>query len=114
MDDREYKVVITQSGKLDIQEKKRYILEQFKYRECAENFSRKIKKAIGELNTFPTGYNATGFKYRDYDIYLKPCESYLIFYTVDENIRTVTILRIMQDGMNWKYIISQWLKENCI
>lgn len=109
---RRYKVVISQSAKLDIKEKKRYILQQFKYREYAENFSEKIKKAVLRLDTLPTGYHATGFQYRGYNIYLKPCESYLIFYTVDEEKKIVTILRVMQDGMDWQYIVHKWLKEN--
>ena len=43
MENRKYKVVISQSGKLDVKEKKKYILQQFKYREYAENFSKKNK-----------------------------------------------------------------------
>ena len=105
-------VVIAQSGKLDVKEKKKYILQQFKYREYAENFSKKIKKAVLALDTLPTGYNTTGFRYRGYDIYMKPCESYLLFYTVDEAVKTVTVLRVMQDGMDWQYIINRWLREN--
>ena len=112
MDNKKYKVVIAQSGKLDVKEKKKYILQQFKYREYAENFSKKIKKAVLALDTLPTGYNTTGFRYRGYDIYMKPCESYLLFYTVDEAVKTVTVLRVMQDGMDWQYIINRWLREN--
>ena len=72
MENKKYKVVIAQSGKLDVKEKKKYILQQFKYREYAENFSKKIKKAVLALDTLPTGYNTTGFRYRGYDIYMKP------------------------------------------
>ena len=95
MENKKYKVVIAQSGKLDVKEKKKYILQQFKYREYAENFSKKIKKAVLALDTLPTGYNTTGFRYRGYDIYMKPCESYLLFYTVDEAVKTVTVLRVI-------------------
>ena len=37
---------------------------------------------------------------------MKPCEFYLLFYTVDEAVKTVTVLRVMQDGMDWQYIIK--------
>ena len=67
------------------------------------NFTRKMKKAALELNTFPAGYDKTGFQYREVDIYLKPYHAYLLFYTIDEVSRTVTVLRVMQDGMNWMY-----------
>ena len=48
-----YKVVIAESGKRDIKEKKKYILDNFKYRELGENFSRKMMKAALELEYFP-------------------------------------------------------------
>ena len=36
--DKRYKVVIAQSGKIDVKNKKHYIIQNFKYREYAENF----------------------------------------------------------------------------
>ena len=48
---KRYKVVISQSGKNDVKNKKRYIIQNFKYREYAENFSSRIKKAAEELTT---------------------------------------------------------------
>lgn len=109
---KEYKVVITQSGKADVKEKKKYILLHFKYREYAENFSRKIKKAAKQLKRFPTGHEKTGFQYRGYDIYMVPCEDHLLFYTVDEKQAVVFVLRILQDEMNWQYLIQRWVREN--
>lgn len=38
---KRYKVVIAQSGKMDVKNKKRYILEKFRYRDYADNFSAK-------------------------------------------------------------------------
>lgn len=39
-----YRVMIAQSGKEDIKERKRYILSKFRYRTLAENFTQKDKK----------------------------------------------------------------------
>lgn len=80
MTDRKYKVVIAQSGKQDVKEKKKYIIQHFKYRE--------------------------------YDIYIEPIENHLLFFIVNEYKSTVTVLRVLQDGMDWQYIIKKWLKEN--
>ena len=55
MENKKYKVVIAQSGKLDVKEKKKYILQQFKYREYAEDFSQKIKKRFLHLIHFRPG-----------------------------------------------------------
>ena len=101
---KRYKVVIAQSGKMDVMNKKRYIIENFKYRDYAQNFSAKIKKAAQELDTLPTGYVTTGFQYRGYDIYMKPTSNHLLFYTVDEENMVVTVLRILQDGIDWEYM----------
>ena len=92
--------------------KKRYIIENFKYRDYAQNFSAKIKKATQELDTLPTGYGATRFQYRGYDIYMKPNSNHLLFYTVDEENMVVTVLRILQDGIDWEYIIRHWIERN--
>lgn len=112
MPNKKYNVLITQSAKIDVKNKKKYILINFKYREYAENYSKKIKSATLQLQHFPTGYEKTGFAYRGYDIYIKPYESYLFFYTVIEQSSTVLVLRILQDGMDWQFIIKRWLQEN--
>lgn len=109
---KRYKVVIAQSGKMDVKNKKRYILEKFKYRDYADNFSARIKKAAMELDMLPTGYGKTGFRYRGYDIYMKPQNNHLLFYTIDEEKKVVIVLRVLQDGMDWEYIIKHWIENN--
>lgn len=106
-----YRVLITEIGKEDVEEKKRYILRNFKYREYADNFSKEIKRAIQGLDTLPDGYGTTGIRYREYDIYLKAYRNYLLFYTEDKDTTTVTVLRILQDGMDWENIIRQWISR---
>jgi len=104
-----YTVILTQSAKEDILNREKYILNNFKYRELAINYSRKMKKAINGLSIMPSGYESTGFIYRGYSICFKPFQTYLIFFTVNDILKTVTVLRVLQDGQNWKYIIKQWL-----
>lgn len=110
--DKRYNVVIAESGKVDIIRKKKYILDSFKYRDYAENYSKNIQKAARELDTFPTAYETSGFMYRGYAIYYYPRVGHLLFFIVDENTRTVTILRVLQDGMDWKSIIEEWIQLN--
>ena len=43
---------------------------------------------------------------------MKPQSNHLLFYTIDERTATVTILRVLQDGMDWEYIIKRWIKRN--
>ena len=105
-----YRVMIAQSGKEDIKERKRYILSKFRYRTLAENFTQKIKKAVQSLDTLPTGYESTGFQHRGYVIYYKPYQTYLLFFIVDDSRKEVIVLRVLQDQQNWKYIIREWIK----
>ena len=107
----EYRIEYTFSSRDDMREMKRYILDTFKYRELGENFTRKMKEAAEGLKTLPTGFNTVGFQYRGYEIHLKPHRTYLFFYVVDEEKKVVTILRVMQDGMDWQFILNQWLKK---
>lgn len=106
-----YKVVLAASAKQDVKDIKKYILRNFKYRELAENFSKKMKKAMQGLDTVPNGYDSTGFMYGEYKIYLKPYNTYLLFFVIDEQEKIVTVLRLMQDGMNWKYTIGKWIQR---
>ena len=43
---------------------------------------------------------------------MKSCEANLLFYTVDETVKIVTVLRVLQDGMDWQNIINRWIREN--
>ena len=112
MQKKKYKIKYTYSSRDDMRRMKKYILDQFKYRELGENFTQKMKNASNGLKTLPNGHNTSGFIYRGYDIYLKPYLTYLFFYIVNEEDATVTILRVLQDGMNWQFIMKQWLAQN--
>lgn len=109
---KRYKVVIAQSAKRDVMEKKNYILQKFRYREYANAYSEKIRKAALSLEGFLGGYPTSGFQYRGYMIYMKSESNHLLFYTINENKNTVTILRILQDGMDWENIINLWITSN--
>jgi plasmid stabilization system protein ParE len=109
---KKYKLEFTYSSRDDMHSMKKYILENFKYRELGENFTRKMKEASNLLKNHPESYDTIGFKYRGYDIHLKPFRTYLFFYVVDDKSHKVTVLRVLQDGMDWKFIIKRWLDDN--
>ncbi len=111
MKDGEFKIVYTFSSKDDIRKMRKYILDTFQYRELGENFIKKMKEATEEIRAFPLSFNAVPFQYRGYAIRLKSYRTYLFFYAVDIEKMTVTVLRVMQDGMDWRFILNQWLKK---
>ena len=85
-----------------LNQQKKYILDTFKYREYAENFSKKIKKAIKALDSFPKGYEATGYVIEGLSVYFKPYSTYLIFFVVEDS--TITVIRVLKDRMYWQAI----------
>lgn len=87
-----------------------YILKTFKYREYAENFSKKIKVAIKALDPFAEGYEKTGFLIEGLEVYYKPYSTYLIFFVVEGT--TVTVIRVLKDRMYWQAIINRIKKIN--
>ena len=57
----EYTINISKDALNDITSIKRYILNTFRYREYAQNFSIKIKKSIQKLKLFPRANKKTEY-----------------------------------------------------
>ena len=107
---KKYKILLSKDALQDIKDNKSYILKNFKYREYAENFSKKIKKAIKELDPFAEGYEKTGFLIEGLEVYYKPYSTYLIFFVVEDTV--VTVVRVLKDRMYWQAIINRMKKLN--
>ena len=107
---KKYKIVLSKDALQDIKNTKTYILKTFKYREYAENFSKKIKTAIKALDPFAEGYEKTGFIMEGLEVYYKPYSTYLIFFVVEGT--TVTVIRVLKDRMYWQAIINRMQKIN--
>lgn len=105
---KKYKIHISKDALLDIKGTKKYILTTFKYREYAENFSRKIMKAIKELDSLPKGYEKTGYVIEGLEIYFRPYSTYLIFFVVEDY--NITVIRVLKDRMYWQSLIRKMQK----
>ena len=105
-----YRVEYTFSAKEDIKSAKKYILDYFRYRQYAESYTKKIKEAEARLRNLPTLPPSIGFYYRGYEIYLMVHKKYLLPYIVDG--KTITVIRVFEDGMDWKRILERWIKQN--
>lgn len=107
---KKYKIILSKDALQDIKSTKAYILKTFKYREYAENFSKKIKAAIKALDPFAEGYEKTGFIIEGLEVYYKPYSTYLIFFVVEG--ATVTVIRVLKDRMYWQAIMNRMKKIN--
>lgn len=99
------KIVLAKDALQDIKNTKSYVLQTFRYREYAENFSRKIKSAIKALDPFAEGYEKTGYNIEGLEIYYKPYSTYLIFFVVED--MTMTVVRVLKDRMYWQAILRK-------
>lgn len=107
---KKYKVVLSKDALQDIKDYKNYILKNFKYREYAENFSKKIKMAIKSLDPFAEGYEKTGCVVEGLEVYYKPHSTYIIFFVIEDS--TVTVIRVLKDRMYWQATINRMKKIN--
>lgn len=91
-----YKILYSPIARADIEGIGDYIANTLCATQAAEELLGKIRRAIDGLQNFPAMGKALtkkarfGMPYRWLRV-----ENYMIFYTVDENARTVTILRVL-------------------
>lgn len=43
---------------------------------------------------------------------MKTYNTYLLFYVINETRKSITIIHVLQESMNWQFIIKRWLREN--
>ena len=107
---KKYTIRFVPSARNDLARMKQYILNEFKYPQYGVNFDNKIKEVSEIIKSSPTSFKATGFTYRGLDIYMRCIKSHLFFYVVDG--KTISVLRVLKDGMNWEYIMKLWIRQN--
>ncbi len=107
---KSYKIRFVPSARSDLARMKKYILNEFRYPQYGANFDRKIREASMAIKNSPTSFKTLEFTYKGLDIYMRCIKTYLFFYVVDGN--TVSVLRVLKDGMNWEYIMKLWIRQS--
>ena len=107
---KNYTIRFVPSARNDLARMKQYILNEFKYPQYGANFDSKIREASTIIKKSPTSFKTTDFTYRGLDIYMRCIKSHLFFYVVDG--KTISVLRVLKDGMNWEYIMKLWIRQN--
>ena len=85
-----------------------YIEDSFGY-ERSKKFEDDIKAEVGKLSEQYQSYTGVGIFYRGYLIHRKPFPPSLIFYIVDNNTETVSIIRILRHEQNWQETLRNTL-----
>lgn len=107
----EYRLVFARSAREDQKALKRYILEEFKYRQYGKNFDAKMKSAAKTIKNAASHIRPTSLYYRGYNIFMMVHKTYLFFYVVDEEKHRITVLRVLNEGREWMTVIRDWIKD---
>ncbi|WP_446451418.1 type II toxin-antitoxin system RelE/ParE family toxin [Tuanshanicoccus lijuaniae] len=90
-----YRVIYSPQALQDLTERYEYIRFSLQARIAAENQSSRIRKMIRSLNTLPARHSLVEWEpWASMKIYKVPVDNYMIFYRVDDESTTVSIVRI--------------------
>ena len=71
--------------------------------ERASKFLGQIENCILQLRDFPDiGVESKYKELRALGIRVLPYEKYLIFYTVNDNVKTVSVIRVLRGSVNYR------------
>ncbi|WP_276769553.1 type II toxin-antitoxin system RelE/ParE family toxin [Fannyhessea vaginae] len=102
-----YSIIYSPQAFLDLTELYEYIRFNLQVPKTAEKQVNHIRKAIRSLDTMPMRYPLVVWEpWRSKSIRRVSVNNYTVFYQVDENKMTVTIIRIFYSGRNIESIVN--------
>ncbi len=106
MENNVYRVIFTEMAETDLNEIYEYIATDLKAPIAAMSFTHSLEETFNLLaflpNTHPKvrDYRLSAMGYRWLGI-----KNYMAFYTIDEQIKTVTVERILYGRRDWAQIL---------
>ena len=102
-----YNIIYSPQAFLDLIGLYEYIRFNLQVPKTAEKQVNRIKHAIRSLNTMPMRYPLVEWEpWLSMEIHGVPVDNYTVFYQVDENQMTVTVIRIFYSGRNIENIVN--------
>ena len=103
-----YSLNITDIAEEDILSTARYIANSLKAPVAANNLLDEIEKLQDILENTPNIYPFVKDEYlAEKGIKFVMVKNYILFYTVNEDERTVTVIRFLHSRRDWKTILSE-------
>ena len=94
-----YDVKITERARLDMKMIYEYIADTLMEPVIAEKQYTRIEKAVYSLDQMPERFRQYEKEpWRSRNLRVMPVDNYIVFYTVDNGNRLVTVIRIMYGG----------------
>ncbi|HEY9575389.1 MAG TPA: type II toxin-antitoxin system RelE/ParE family toxin [Lachnospiraceae bacterium] len=102
-----YKVIYSSQALQDLTEIYEYIRFTLQARIAADSQSSRIRKMIRSLDTLPARHTLVEWEpWASMKMYKVPVDNYMIFYRVDDELSTVSIVRIFYSGRNIEDLIK--------
>lgn len=102
-----YNILVTDEAINDMYGLIRYVRRDLGNPVAAGKLFTGFKQEIINLGQFPMKHAESGIAYRNYMIHKKVYQSYLLFYIINSKDKTVSILRILKDIMDWPGILRE-------
>ena len=106
MDMTSYKIVVQRSAQNDLHGAWEYIAIELREPAIAARVLNKLEQAIMSLSEMPHRYAALADKLlKSKEIRRLPVENYLVFYIVQEDTKTVSVLRVLHGRRDWEAVL---------
>lgn len=104
---KKYNVMISADAIDDLRDIYTYIAYSLNAKQAAANLVDKIRQKISEPESFPLRHKLVEWEpWASMNIHHFPVNNYEIFFSVDQNSATVSIVRIFYGGRNIEQIIK--------
>ena len=101
-----YRVQYSPAAYEDLRAVYRYIALELQAEETAQHQTTRIRRAVRTLDRFPRRHPTVDWEpWMSMGIYKVPVDNYYVFYRVNEDRATVTVLRIFYAGRDIENII---------
>ena len=107
-----YKVVLSQKGKAEIRAIVQYIAVNLHEPDTAKRMQRRFKEMVASLRTMPKRFASVPDSYlASAGFRITSVGNYLVFFTLDEDKKTVNISRVLNGRQNWIELLSADLSQ---
>lgn len=101
-----YKVIYSPAAFDDIRNIYLYIAQELQVPDTAQNQVNRIRKKIRSLDFAPNRYSLVEWEpWKSMQMHKVPVDNYVVYYMVEEQTDTVTVVRIFYSGQDVESII---------
>ena len=103
-----YNVVYSPQALNDLKDIYAYIAQELLVPDTARNQVNRIRKEIRSLDFMPSRYALVDWEpWKSMGMHKVPVDNFVVFYTVDSDSKTVSVIRIVYGGRDIESIAAQ-------